>query len=209
MKQGLLILLSGPSGVGKGTLRKFLLKDGTLDAVYSVSMTTRIRKMREIEGKDYFFVTEEEFKKLVKEDKMIEYVLHNGAYYGTPKEFVERNLKVGNNVLLEIEAEGALQVMKKYSGMYILTIFLMPPSLETMEQRLRKHHFLTNEEMDAILTRAQKEMAYKDLFDVCLTNYTLAKTAKRFNQSVTNRLNYIEAIEEGKEPPEGYILKRP
>ena len=111
--KGLLIVLSGPSGVGKGTVRQVLMKDASLDLCYSVSMTTRKPRIGEINGQDYFFVNKEEFLKHIENNDLLEHAQFVDNYYGTPKAYVEKLRNEGHNVLLEIETNGARQVMEK------------------------------------------------------------------------------------------------
>ena len=131
MKRGLLIILSGPSGVGKGTVREQLFKEESLNLAYSISMTTRYKRPGEREGIDYFFVDVDTFKKKIEQGELLEYAQFVGNYYGTPKAYVDQLLDEGKNVVLEIEVQGALQVMKKVPD--ALTIFLVPPSMEELE----------------------------------------------------------------------------
>ena len=135
MKRGLLIILSGPSGVGKGTVREQLFKEESLNLAYSISMTTRYKRPGEREGIDYFFVDVDTFKKKIEQGELLEYAQFVGNYYGTPKAYVDQLLDEGKNVVLEIEVQGALQVMKKVPD--ALTIFLVPPSMEELEKRIR------------------------------------------------------------------------
>lgn len=209
MKQGMLIILSGPSGVGKGTIRKIVLNEKLLDVAFCISDTTRMRRIKEKKGKEYNFISKEEFEERIKQGYYLEYVEYCGNYYGTPKGFIEENLKKGVNVLLEIEAQGAKRVMEQYAGMYTLSIFLMPPSIEELERRIRLRHSEDDASLEKRLNKAREEMSMKDNYDVVLTNYTLKKTAKRFATSVENRMNYINAFEEGRELPRGYRIKRP
>ena len=129
----MLIILSGPSGVGKGTVREELFKDDSLNLAYSISMTTRKPRPNERDGIDYF-IREEEFKNKIDEGKLLDNQLF-GNYYGTPKDYVDQLLNEGKNVVLEIEVQGALQVMKKCPD--ATTIFIVPPSLEELERRIR------------------------------------------------------------------------
>ncbi|MFA6861332.1 MAG: guanylate kinase [Bacilli bacterium] len=209
MKQGLLIILSGPSGVGKGSLRKKLNHEPDFKVDYSVSMTTRPKRFREMNGKDYIYVGLPEFEQKIKENYFIEYVNYCGNYYGTPKSFVDTHLLAGRNVLLEIEADGAEQVMKQYRGIYTLAVFVIPPTMEELERRIRLRNTETEEQIQARLEKAKKEMALKDNYDVVLTNYTLNKTALRFKQVVNNRLTYIKNVEAGNPVSKEYVIKRP
>ena len=116
MSKGLLIILSGPSGVGKGTVRTELFKDESLNLCYSISMTTRSPRPLEQDGVDYFFVTKEEFENKIKEGELLEYAQFVGNYYGTPLDYVEKLRDEGKNVFLEIEIEGAKKVLSKCKG---------------------------------------------------------------------------------------------
>lgn len=209
MKQGLLVILSGPSGVGKGVLRRKLMKDKELNLVFSVSMTTRAKRPKEQNGKDYLFVSREEFKKRLDEDGFIEWVEYCDNFYGTPKAFVEESLKEGKNVLLEIDVQGAERVMKVYRGMYTLAIFLMPPSMEELERRIRLRGSESEEEIADRIRKSKEEMEKRTEYDVSLTNYTVNKTALRFKQVVQNRIRYCEQVEKGEPTDPTYVIKRP
>ena len=134
MKKGLLIVYSGPSGVGKSTILAEVLKEEDLKLSFSVSMTTRDPREGEEEGVDYFFVDKETFEKAIKEDKFLEYATYVNNYYGTPKDFVEKQREKGYNVMLEIDVQGGLQVMEKCPD--AVTIFIEPPSLDVLKERL-------------------------------------------------------------------------
>lgn len=175
MKRGQLIVLSGPSGVGKGTVREKLFEDESLNLAYSISMTTRAPRLGEVEGVHYFFVTVEEFEAKIKEDGFLEHASFVNNYYGTPKDYVEKLLDEGKNVMLEIEVQGALQVMKKCPE--ALTIFLVPPTMEELEKRIRGRR---TEDEDVVLERLNKakaEIATKDEYKyvVCNDDVTRAK----------------------------------
>ena len=131
MKKGLLIVLSGPSGVGKGTVRKVLMKDDSLNLAYSVYMTTRNPRNGEVDGEDYFFVTLETFENNIKNGELLEYAKFVSNYYGTPKFYVEKLRNEGKNVLFEIETNGARQVREKVKNddRYV-SIFLLPPNFK-------------------------------------------------------------------------------
>ncbi|WP_414840105.1 guanylate kinase [Carnobacterium sp. TMP28] len=132
--RGLLIVLSGPSGVGKGTVRKAIFEQEENDLEYSISMTTRKKRLGEIDGMDYFFRTKEQFEELIKKDGLLEYAEYVGNYYGTPLEYVNQTLASGKDVFLEIEVQGALQVREKMpEGIFI---FLTPPGLKELKSRI-------------------------------------------------------------------------
>lgn len=158
MKKGLLIILSGPSGVGKGTLRKKIMQEASLNLSYSISMTTRPKRQLEVDGEDYFFVSHEQFKKAQEEGQLLEYAEFVGNRYGTPKTFVESLINQGKNVFLEIEIEGANQVMKAYQGPGLVSIFLMPPSFEDLKARIEKRKTETSSVIQERLDKAQREM---------------------------------------------------
>lgn len=183
MKKGLLIILSGPSGVGKGTVRQELFEDESLNLAYSISMTTRHPRPNEKEGVDYFFVSEETFKENIEQGELLEYAQFVGNYYGTPKSHVEKLLNEGKNVVLEIEVQGALQVMEKCP--HALTIFLVPPSFEELERRIRGRRTEAEEIVKERLDKARKEIETKDEYkyvvendDVLLAKEKIAKIIK-------------------------------
>ena len=151
MKKGLLIVFSGPSGVGKGTIRKLFFDRPDLNLDFSVSMTTRQPRVGEVDGVDYFVVTEEEFKKSIENDEFLEHAEFVGSYYGTPKAYVEKLRNEGKNVLLEIEVQGALMVREKMPD--ALTIFIVPPNFEELERRIRGRR---SEPEEIILQRLEK-----------------------------------------------------
>lgn len=133
-ERGLLIVLSGPSGVGKGTVRKALFDQEDNQFEYSISMTTRDRRVGEVDGVDYFFRTREEFEKLIEEDRMLEYAEYVGNYYGTPLDYVEETRNSGKDVFLEIEVQGAMKVKEKVpDGVFI---FLTPPDFSELKSRI-------------------------------------------------------------------------
>ena len=138
MKKGLLIILSGPSGVGKGTVRKYIMKRHDFPLVFSISMTTREPRATETNGVEYYFVSKEEFQRNIDEDNFLEWAEFVGNRYGTPKSYVEQLRNEGKNVILEIEINGAEQVLKKVKDDRVISFFLKPPSLRLLEDRIRK-----------------------------------------------------------------------
>ena len=168
MQKGILIILSGPSGVGKGTVREQLFKDESLNLAYSISMTTRKPRPGERDGVDYFFVEETEFEEKIKEGKLLEWAKFVGNYYGTPKDYVEQLLAQGKNVVLEIEVQGALQVMEKCPD--ATTIFIVPPSFEELERRIRGRRTEDEAIVQERLAKARKEIATKDEYKYVVEN---------------------------------------
>jgi len=163
MKKGLLIILSGPSGVGKGTVRKYLMQDSLLDLCYSVSMTTRKPRLGEVDGKDYFFVSKQVFAKTLEEGKLLEHADFVDHSYGTPKDFVDKLVNEGHNVLLEIETNGARQVMEKYqkNNKHYVSIFLVCQGLDELEKRIRNRKSECESDICKRVKKAQEELALK------------------------------------------------
>ena len=154
--------------MGKGTVREELFKDDSLHLAYSISMTTRKPRPVEREGIDYFFVDEETFKKKIVQDVLLEWAQFVGNYYGTPKDNVDRLLTEGKNVVLEIEVQGALQVMQACPE--AITIFLVPPSMEELECRIRGRRTEKEEVVEQRLAKAKKEIATKDEYKHVVEN---------------------------------------
>ena len=187
MKRGLLIILSGPSGVGKGTVREQLFKEESLNLAYSISMTTRYKRPGEREGIDYFFVDVDTFKKKIEQGELLEYAQFVGNYYGTPKAYVDQLLDEGKNVVLEIEVQGALQVMKKVPD--ALTIFLVPPSMEELERRIRGRRTEDESVMRERLSKAEREIKTKDSYKHVVVNNTVEQAAKEIAQIIRDHIN--------------------
>ncbi|MEF9920425.1 MAG: guanylate kinase [Erysipelotrichaceae bacterium] len=156
MKKGLLIIISGPSGVGKGTIRSYFMQDAELNLVYSTSMTTRLPRNGEVDGIDYFFTTKEKFETAIANGELLEWAEFVGNYYGTPISEVEKLRNEGKNVLLEIEVQGATQVREKCPD--ALSIFIIPPSMEELENRIRGRRSEPEEIVQQRLAKAVREM---------------------------------------------------
>ncbi|MBM7616472.1 guanylate kinase [Weissella uvarum] len=182
MKRGVLIVLSGPSGVGKGTVRKALFEEPDVDFQYSISMTTRQPREGEVDGEDYFFVTREEFENNIAQGEMLEYAEYVGNYYGTPKSFIDKTLAEGKDVLLEIEVQGALQVKEKMpEGAYI---FLTPPDLQALKERLINRG---TEQPDVIERRVQaatKEIQMMANYDYAVVNDEVPLAVQRIKDII-------------------------
>ncbi|MFA6721955.1 MAG: guanylate kinase [Bacilli bacterium] len=175
--KGLLIVLSGPSGVGKGTVRDALFAMKGHDLVYSVSMTTRPPRAGEVHGHDYYFVTREEFEENIRAGKMLEHAEFIGNYYGTPLEAVSENLNAGLEVVLEIEVQGAEQVRQKMPE--AVFIFIAPPSLDSLYNRLRRRGTESEEVIRQRIEKAKREinLAYK--YDYIVVNDTVENAADK------------------------------
>lgn len=163
-----LIVISGPSGVGKGTIVKELLKRDNF--ALSVSCTTRAPREGEEDGKSYFFITKEQFEKMIEEGGFLEYSNHFENFYGTPKAFVEEKLKT-QDVLLEIEPDGALQVKKAYPD--VLLIMIAPPSEKELLKRLKKRGSESRKKIKERIARCRYELSKKDEYDVAVINDNL------------------------------------
>ncbi|MEB3315920.1 MAG: guanylate kinase [Candidatus Melainabacteria bacterium] len=183
-KMGNLIVFTGPSGVGKGTVVKQLFQN--LDnLIFSVSVTTREKRSGEEEGKNYFFRTNREFDELIQADKLLEWAEFVGNKYGTPKDFVFEKLKNGTDVFLEIEVQGALQVKEKFPE--ALMIFLLPPSIDELEARLRKRATEPEEKILLRLAKARDEMKYINDFDFSVINDSAERAGKELREIILNR----------------------
>lgn len=178
-ERGLLIVLSGPSGVGKGTVRKELFKQPNTNYEYSISMTTRKPREGEVDGVDYFFKTREEFEKLIEEGKLLEYAEFVGNYYGTPLDYVNETLDAGRDVFLEIEVQGAAQIREKVPE--ALFIFLAPPSLSELERRLIGRGTETEEIIQKRIETAKEELEMMSLYDYVVENDEIQKACEKIN----------------------------
>ena len=179
-EKGLLIVISGPSGAGKGTICEQLRKNKNI--WISTSMTTREPRGQEKNGKEYFFVTKEEFEQRIKDDKFLEYaIVHNNQYYGTPKDKIEEKLNKGYDVILEIDIQGALKIKEKIAE--AICIFIMPPSMDELKTRLINRH---TESKDKVLERFKT--AYNEINEVTKYNYVVV------NDLVKNATKKVEGI---------------
>ena len=167
-QKGRLVVISGFSGAGKGTLMKALLAAHPDRYALSVSATTRDPRPGEQDGIDYFFVTDEKFHAMIKEDDFLEYAGYVGHYYGTPAAFVENVIANGENPLLEIEVQGALQIRKRRPDSVL--IFLMPPNAHILEERLRARGTDSDEIVAARMEQARREIAQIDAYDYIVIN---------------------------------------
>ena len=181
-ERGLLIVFSGPSGVGKGTVRQEIFSTPDHKFDYSVSMTTRPQRPGEVDGVDYFFRTREEFEALIKEGQMLEYAEYVGNYYGTPLSYVNETLDKGIDVFLEIEVQGALQVKSKVpDGVFII---LTPPDLEELEERLVGRGTDSPEVIAQRIERAKEEIALMREYDYAVVNDQVSLAAERVKRVI-------------------------
>jgi len=166
-QKGILFILSGPSGVGKGTVRQRLFEQET-HLKYSVSATTRDKRPGEKHGVDYFYKSKEEFEKMIEKQELLEYAQYVNNYYGTPREYVEEQLNLGNDVFLEIEVQGAMQVKENFpEGVFI---FLFPPSLDELKNRIVNRGTETNDLVLNRLKEAKKEINLMSEYDYVVVN---------------------------------------
>ncbi len=170
-----LIIITGPSGVGKGTVVKELL-DRNKDIWLSISATTRNPRIGEKDGENYYFISDERFKDMINKKEFLEWAQFAGNYYGTPLSTVSEKIEKGFTVLLEIEVEGAKQIKEKFPE--ALSIFLLPPSKAELEKRIRNRGTEKEEAIDRRLSRADYEIASSDEFDFVLTNHDVDETVK-------------------------------
>jgi guanylate kinase len=166
-KTGHLFIISAPSGAGKSTLCR-AVRNRFPDLLYSISYTTRLPRKGEQNGVDYHFITKEAFEKGISESQWAEWADVHGNYYGTPAEFLDKSIASGQDILLDIDVQGTRQVLKRYPDS--ITIFIMPPSLEILRNRLEKRSTDSPEVIDVRLKNAQMEMAQKDLYGHVIIN---------------------------------------
>lgn len=194
-EKGVLIVISGPSGSGKGTICKALL-DQNKEIKLSISATTRSAREGEVEGVNYFFKQRDEFEKMIENQDLLEWAEFCGNYYGTPKAYVEEQLQLGKDVILEIEVQGALEVKKKFNeGVFI---FVIPPNMEELRARLVKRATESQEVIEKRLNRALEELELASHYDYIVVNEVI-------DESVNNILSIITA-EKCKYQNKAYII---
>lgn len=182
MEKGLLIVVSGPSGTGKGTVMNKLLDTGKY--ALSISATTRNAREGEVDGSSYFFKTKDEFEKLIAEDKLLEYACFCENYYGTPLDYVQSQMNMGKNVILEIEVQGAMEVKKKLPD--TVMIFMLPPDFEELRRRLVNRGTETIDVIEKRLARAKEEVDLINNYDYVVVN-----------KNIDDAVDAIDSIVEG------------
>lgn len=187
MKKGLLIIYSGPSGVGKSTVRQEFFKDESLKLTYSISMTTREPRADEENGKDYFFVSKDEFLKAVDNDEFLEHAEYVGNYYGTPRAYVDELRNQGKNVILEIDIEGAKQVIEKVPD--CVSIFLVPPTIETLRERIKGRGSDDEETINRRVEVAKREIAQKEIYKYVVVSDDIKRTANEIAEIIKKEMN--------------------
>ena len=183
-RKGVLVILSGFAGSGKGTIIRELLAKYDNYAL-SVSATTRSPREGEEEGVHYFFKTEEEFKDMISKGELLEYANYVGNYYGTPRAYVKEQLSQGKNVILEIETEGALSIKREYPDAVL--VFVMPPSVEEIYHRLKNRGTETEEVIAKRMKKAGIEISVVDRYDYLMINDVLSESVEVFNAIVTSQ----------------------
>lgn len=197
MNKGIVAIISGFSGAGKGTVVKELTE--RFGYVVSVSATTRAPRQGEVEGESYFFKTREEFEQMIAEDALMEYATYVGNYYGTPREYVLQQVEQGKNVLLEIEMQGALKVKEKFPE--VALIFITPPSVEVLRHRLAGRGTESDQVIEERMARAKEECSYMSRYEYIVVNDELEKCVEELHgllQSIRftreNQKDFIKKI---------------
>ncbi len=178
-----LFIVSAPSGCGKTTLCNKLLEEGVGGLVDSISMTTRPPRADEKNGVDYHFVSKRRFQEMIKKRAFLEHESNFGQLYGTPKKFIEKNLKEGRSILLSIDVKGAMKVRRAHASASVL-IFILPPSLTALKKRLRKRMSEDSTAMSNRLSIARREMSYKNRYDYRIVNDRLGSAYKKLKNII-------------------------
>ena len=192
MKKGLLIILSGPSGVGKGTVRQEIFKENDLNLIYSISMTTRPPRPGEINGVDYYYVDRRTFLERIQSGNFLEYAEFVGNYYGTPFDKVEKLRNEGKNVFLEIEILGATQVLSKVKDEGVISFFLMPPSFEDLEARIRNRRTEDEQIVQQRLAKGRKEMQMTEAYDHIIINDDIKRAATEIKSLISQKIKELD-----------------
>ena len=190
--RGLLIVLSGPSGVGKGTVRAAVFANNQFQYVYSVSATTRAQRPGEVDGKDYYFVSREEFETMIQNEDLLEYAEYVGNYYGTPIQKIEENLAAGHDVFLEIEVQGAMKVKERMpEGIFI---FLAPPNLEELESRITGRDTDAAHVIQERMATAKEEIELMQHYDYVVVNDQVQHAVDKINAIIQSEHLKVERV---------------
>lgn len=185
-RKGKLFVFSAPSGTGKTTILKKMLELYP-EMVFSISATTREKRYNEEHGRDYFYLTEEEFEAKIKNCEFIEWEKFYDYYYGTLKSFVEENINAGKSLILEVDVKGALRIKENYSDSVL--IFVSPPGIEELKKRLVERNTETEEDLIKRIRRAEMELGYKDRFDYVVVNDYLEKAIEETKEIFRKEIN--------------------
>ena len=190
--RGLLIVLSGPSGVGKGTVRAAVFANNQFQYVYSVSATTRAQRPGEVDGKDYYFVSREEFETMIQNEDLLEYAEYVVNYYGTPIQKIEENLAAGHDVFLEIEVQGAMKVKERMpEGIFI---FLAPPNLEELESRITGRGTDAAHVIQERMATAKEEIELMQHYDYVVVNDQVQHAVDKINAIIQSEHLKVERV---------------
>ncbi len=181
-RKGIIFVISSPSGGGKTTIRRKLLEESP-ELNYSISATSRRPRPGEREGKDYFFISKEEFDEKIKKGEFVEWAEVHGHYYGTPRSSLEEALHSGRDTILDIDVQGALQIKKEYKKSCL--IFLFPPSLKTLASRLKERKTDDEKEIEKRLARAQEEIVFLKEYDYTVVNQEFSQAVKEVKAIIT------------------------
>lgn len=199
-EKGLLIVLSGPSGVGKGTVREAIFSQGEREFMYSISATTRNKRVGEVDGVDYFFKTKEEFEQMIEKRELLEYTEYVGNYYGTPIDYVQKTLDSGKDIFLEIEVQGAMQVKERMpDGIFI---FLTPPDMTELEARIQNRGTDESPVIRQRMEKAVEELNLMRYYDYAVENDTVENAVKKVLAIIQSEHLKVSRILESKEKPE-------
>ncbi len=186
--KGNIIVISAPSGTGKTTIIKKIMEIIPC-LTFSISATTRERRSFEVDGKDYFFIKEEDFKRKIENNEFVEWEKFYDYYYGTLKSFVNINLENCKNLIFEVDVKGALSIKKCYPE--AVSIFIEPPSIDVLKERLIQRNTETEEDFKKRIDRAEMEIQYKDKFDFSVQNINLEKAIEEVKEIILNKINGV------------------
>lgn len=183
VKRGVLVVVSGPSGVGKGTILRKLIEENK-NMKFAISATTRKPRLGEKEGKSYFFKTKEEFKNMIDKGELLEWVNYCGNFYGKPRKYIEKNLELGYDVIVEVEVEGAENIKKIYPDS--LSVFIVPPTFEDLELRLKNRGTETKEVINNRIKRAKEEIKRVHSYDYQIVNNSVEQAVCELVKIIEN-----------------------